>query len=224
MSLDKAIQASARDIADAISNGQSPRRRANLCNYLEAAIWAAAVSAEELPGNAWIDPKAMDSWLRTAADSAAEKVDLPDNLTDEQFRKICERIGLSMESIGKILSNRYKLEPELKSDIDSIIGSSAVPALPLSEPAPPESPIKKEFPPISPLPMPSKPSVPEKSKEKAVPEKLLSENVSDISSASVPPKRDVKVKRDNVVSPDSIDNEFDGDITKNINLPGAPKP
>ena len=206
MPIDRAISAAADDIADALNSGRRSARRNNMRSYLEAALWAAASSAEELPGNAWIDPRAVDSWLRSAAEGVAERFQLPDTLTDKQFRDISERLGIGVDALEKMIPTRIKLEPDMKAEIDAILGTPGMPKAPADLPAM-DAP-KAPSPPLPSKPRPTGPDYYDKPGD------------GDDKAKLGQPTPRPEVERSDVKAPDD---EFEGDITKNRNLPGAPK-
>lgn len=124
MSLEKSIKTAASDIADALTKGRSPRRQANLKRYLEAAIWSATASADRIPGNAWIDPRSINEWVRNAAE-AEPKIKLSDDIPADKFRDIAVALGLDAHALEKILDAQLMTDKDgsLQKEVDSILGN-----------------------------------------------------------------------------------------------------
>jgi hypothetical protein len=196
--LELAIENAAHDIADAMGDGAPGMRTKVMCGFMEAALWSAATVAETLSASSWVDPNKDDGWVKKAAD---ERLELPNTMTDKQFRELAELLKLGKDFLEKSLPARLRMQPELADDIDRIVGTVGASApLLKSEEAPPLPPDTE----AADRPELEKPLVTQ----------------SDIDNIISPPKREMNIRRDDIKAPDD---EFDANIMKKPGLPGDPR-
>ena len=149
----KTVDLAVADLVDLASRGRGKEDRLLCKAFLESAMIAAVATIKTILGNDWTDPGSDEDWTKTAAE--AEKFSLPEGLSDEQIGKLYNAIckGNAAEALAKTLPVQIKLQPELKAEVDKILGPSVSgihePKLPSLEPEKPmpELPLgKKEAP------------------------------------------------------------------------------
>jgi hypothetical protein len=184
--LERAIDLAASDIADSIDMGRSNKRRAAMREFLKMAIWHASSSAESIPSSAWVNLRADDAWLKTAKEK--ERFNLPETLTDKQFREICNKIlGIGNDQLEAMIPPQLKMNSSLEAELSGIVGPSS--------PSKPES----LAPPLA------APSIVKDEKPDIIEEKKIPQ--ADVENILTPPKRPEPMKRDKIAPP--VD-EFQG--------------
>jgi len=196
--LESSIRISAADIADTITGGGCGARRRAINDFIEIALWAAVTAAESISTSAWVDPTKDDKWTKTAADRPTERFELPDTMTDKQFRELAELLHLGKDSLEKSIPTRIKMQPELMDEVNRILGKPSTAPLP--------SVVEPKTEDLIPEKAPMAPAIaPEKEPEAVEKE---------------PAKRELGLHRDDVHTP--VD-EFDSDIIDKPGLPGDPR-
>ena len=203
--LHRTVELAARDMADALSKGRNFKRDAAVKDFLTAALWAAAASAENISkNNAWTNAHIDDSWTRSAADEK-ESFPIPDNITPQQFFDISNLLGLGIESLEHSIPTRIKLEPELEPEIRKILGAPAGSASGSASAEKPEPSLSEILAPgKNKEPVPA----PEKKEKLAISDDVPARRPSDASPANVIPRGK---------------DEFDSRIEENPGLPGDPR-
>ena len=220
---DRVVRIAADSLIDAMYRGRNSQQKDFAKNFVESAMLAIMVVADGFLGNEWVDPTADESWTKKAALPGLEDTFvIPDTITDKQLVDIYDKMGWGRDALGKFISSRLKQQPEMRAELDKIIGGAGgplpaggAPAMPGEAPGGPGGLSGKPDKGLANMPSIDKVLSPS-GKEPAL------EQPKPIVPAGPEPVRKSRVSRDSVSDASQID-EFDTDVSKTRGLPGDPR-